>query len=137
MSQSAISRIWRAFGLAPHRQDSWKPSTSVDDYEAARSTIDRVRRDIGQLLSHYDVLVGAAAPGAAPRGLAATGDPILSRAWQALGLAAATVPGLRSTGGLPRGIQVIAQSELVALRAAAWIERVLADRSTTISGAMT
>ncbi len=23
MSQSAVSRIWRAFGLAPHKQDSW------------------------------------------------------------------------------------------------------------------
>ena len=27
MSQSAVSRIWRAFGLAPHKQDSWKLST--------------------------------------------------------------------------------------------------------------
>src|SRR3954449_1341362 len=26
MSQSAVSRIWRAFGLAPHKQDSWKLS---------------------------------------------------------------------------------------------------------------
>ena len=26
LSQSAVSRIWRAFGLAPHRQESWKLS---------------------------------------------------------------------------------------------------------------
>jgi transposase len=26
LSQSAVSRIWRAFGLQPHRQDSWKLS---------------------------------------------------------------------------------------------------------------
>ena len=26
MSQSTVSRVWRAFGLAPHRQDSWKLS---------------------------------------------------------------------------------------------------------------
>ena len=26
LSQSAVSRIWRAFALAPHRQDSWKLS---------------------------------------------------------------------------------------------------------------
>jgi hypothetical protein len=25
MSQSMVSRVWRAFGLAPHEQDSWKP----------------------------------------------------------------------------------------------------------------
>src|SRR5215216_3914889 len=26
LTQSAVSRIWRAFGLQPHRQDSWKVS---------------------------------------------------------------------------------------------------------------
>ena len=26
LSQSAVSRIWRAFGLAPHRQETWKLS---------------------------------------------------------------------------------------------------------------
>jgi DNA-binding MurR/RpiR family transcriptional regulator len=26
LSQSAVSRIWRAFGLAPHRQEAWKLS---------------------------------------------------------------------------------------------------------------
>jgi transposase len=26
LSQTAVTRIWRAFGLAPHRQDSWKLS---------------------------------------------------------------------------------------------------------------
>jgi transposase len=26
LSQSMVSRIWRAFGLAPHKQDSWKLS---------------------------------------------------------------------------------------------------------------
>ena len=25
LSQSMVSRVWRAFGLAPHKQDSWKP----------------------------------------------------------------------------------------------------------------
>jgi transposase len=26
LSQSTVSRVWRAFGLAPHKQDSWKLS---------------------------------------------------------------------------------------------------------------
>ena len=26
LSQSMVSRVWRAFGLAPHKQDSWKLS---------------------------------------------------------------------------------------------------------------
>ena len=25
-AQSMVSRVWRAFGLAPHKQDSWKLS---------------------------------------------------------------------------------------------------------------
>ena len=27
LSQSMVSRVWRAFGLAPHKQDSWKLSS--------------------------------------------------------------------------------------------------------------
>ncbi len=27
LSQTMVSRVWRAFGLAPHKQDSWKLST--------------------------------------------------------------------------------------------------------------
>jgi hypothetical protein len=26
LSQSMVSRVWRAFGLAPHKQDSWNLS---------------------------------------------------------------------------------------------------------------
>ena len=37
LSQSAVSRIWRAFGLQPHRQDSWK--LSRDPYSSRRSAM--------------------------------------------------------------------------------------------------
>ena len=53
------------------------------------------------------MIVGPAALGPAPEGLSATGSPILSRPWQALGLPVVTVPGVRSAAGLPLGIQVI------------------------------
>jgi transposase len=43
MSQSAVSRIWRAFGLAPHKQDSWKLSTDPQ-------FIDKVRDIVGLYL---------------------------------------------------------------------------------------
>src|SRR3954454_7531290 len=29
LNQTAVSRIWRAFGLAPHRQESWQLSEAV------------------------------------------------------------------------------------------------------------
>jgi transposase len=44
LSQSAVSRIWRAFGLQPHRQESWKLSTDP-------LFIDRVRDVVGLYLN--------------------------------------------------------------------------------------
>jgi transposase len=44
MSQAAVSRIWRAFGLAPHRQDSWKLSRDPQ-------FIDKVRDVVGLYLA--------------------------------------------------------------------------------------
>lgn len=39
MSQSAISRIWNAFGLAPHRQDSWKLSNDPQFVEKVKDVV--------------------------------------------------------------------------------------------------
>ena len=81
--------------------------TSRSDYETALDVIARGGERVAELLGAYDVVVGAAAPGPAPRGLGATGDPVLSRPWQALGLPVVTVPGLRDAAGMPLGIQVV------------------------------
>src|SRR5215207_6590868 len=43
LSQSAVSRIWRAFGLQPHRQDAWKLSKDP-------LFIDKVRDVVGLYL---------------------------------------------------------------------------------------
>jgi Asp-tRNA(Asn)/Glu-tRNA(Gln) amidotransferase A subunit family amidase len=97
--------------------------TPEADYEAAKETVARARRRVTELLKRYDVIVGPAAPGAAPAGIAATGDPVLSRAWQALGLPAVTVPGLRDGAGLPLGVQAIGadRDEAALLARARWI----------------
>jgi transposase len=50
MSQSAVSRIWRAFGLAPHRQDSWKLSRDPQ-------FIDKVRDVVGLYLDPPEAAV--------------------------------------------------------------------------------
>ncbi|MEU6657658.1 amidase [Streptomyces sp. NPDC046821] len=102
-------------------------ATPDADYEAARRTVAAARARVAALLESYDVIVGPAAPGAAPAGLAATGDPVLSRAWQALGLPTVAVPGLRDAAGLPLGVQVIgpARGEADLLARSAWIEGTL------------
>ncbi|MGD6741176.1 amidase [Streptomyces sp. BH106] len=97
--------------------------TPESDYRAACRLVTAARTELGALLTRYDAVLGPAAPGAAPEGLDATGDPVLSRPWQALGLPTVAVPGLRDAAGLPLGLQVIAGSEAAALRAAVWVER--------------
>jgi transposase len=50
LSQSAVSRIWRAFGLQPHRQDSWKLSKDPQ-------FIDKVRDVVGLYLDPPEAAV--------------------------------------------------------------------------------
>jgi hypothetical protein len=39
MSQTAISRIWRAFGLKPHLVDTWKLSTDPQFIDKVRDVV--------------------------------------------------------------------------------------------------
>lgn len=77
------------------------------DYEAARRRIAAAAAVVAALLDHHDAVLGPAALGPAPAGIAATGSPVLSRPWQALGLPALAVPGLRDAAGMPLGVQLI------------------------------
>lgn len=77
------------------------------DYRAARIRCDRSLVELGAVLARTGVVVGPAALGPAPVGLSATGSPVLSRPWQALGLPVVTVPGMLCGAGRPLGLQVI------------------------------
>lgn len=77
------------------------------DHQAARRVVVEAERHLARLTESCHAIIGPAAQGAAPRGLDATGDPVMSRAWQALGLPTTTVPGPRGGSGLPLGIQLI------------------------------
>ncbi|KFZ81729.1 indole acetimide hydrolase [Amycolatopsis sp. MJM2582] len=103
-------------------------ATSADEYETARATI---ADGAVRLADAFDVVLGPAAPGAAPPGLDATGNPVLSRGWQALGLPVVTIPGFTDPAGLPLGLQLVGRhggdDEL--LGHACWAERVLAGDS--------
>jgi Asp-tRNA(Asn)/Glu-tRNA(Gln) amidotransferase A subunit family amidase len=80
---------------------------SVTTYTAAVTRRDRSRELLAEILGSTSVIVGPAALGPAPPGLAATGSPILSRPWQLLGLPVVVVPGARTSTGLPLGVQVV------------------------------
>jgi Asp-tRNA(Asn)/Glu-tRNA(Gln) amidotransferase A subunit family amidase len=80
---------------------------TTPDYQHALSVAERERAEMLALLTDVDAIVGPAALGPAPKGLAATGSPVLSRPWQLLGLPTLTVPGHRDGRGMPLGVQLI------------------------------
>ena len=77
------------------------------EYNAALARIAAYKDTVLALFNRFDVVLGPAALGAAPAGLEATGSPVLSRPWQALGLPVLTIPGLRGAHGMPLGLQLI------------------------------
>ncbi|WP_413810704.1 amidase [Streptomyces sp. OE57] len=82
-------------------------ATSVGEYRDALSVAERERAEMLTLLTDVDAVLGPAAQGAAPKGLTATGSPVLSRPWQLLGLPVLTMPGHRDSQGMPLGLQLI------------------------------
>lgn len=77
-------------------------------YDAARAHVERCRGLLSILFASVDVLVAPSVLGEAPPLEEGTGDPVLCRAWTAIGTPAVSVPGLTGPAGLPLGIQVIA-----------------------------
>jgi Asp-tRNA(Asn)/Glu-tRNA(Gln) amidotransferase A subunit family amidase len=84
------------------------------------------------LFAGTEVLLTPSAPGEAPYGLDATGDPQFNRPWHFLGAPQISVPVphevAHGESGLPLGLQVVARpgDDVRALSAASWIEAQLA-----------
>ncbi len=104
---------------------------AIDDarYREALALADAGRRGIADLMRDADALLVPAAPGEAPHGLHATGDPAFSRVWTLLGLPCVSVPGLAGPKGLPIGMQLVGRprEERALLRAAECLHRMLAS----------
>jgi Asp-tRNA(Asn)/Glu-tRNA(Gln) amidotransferase A subunit family amidase len=80
---------------------------AAEDYDAAKALVVEARAGFGEVLDGLDVLLTPSAPGEAPVGLEATGDPVFSRIWTALGVPCISVPGLVGPSGMPVGLQVV------------------------------
>ena len=95
--------------LSPQFRQMLEHGRTIDgaDVRAALFRRDRSLRALGEMLGRDGVVIGPAALGPAPAGLAATGSPVLSRPWQLLGLPVVVVPGARTIAGLPLGLQII------------------------------
>jgi Asp-tRNA(Asn)/Glu-tRNA(Gln) amidotransferase A subunit family amidase len=100
-------------------------------YEAARGFVDRCRSRLPEIFAGVDVLLAPSVLGEAPPLVEGTGDPLLCRAWTALGTPAVSVPGLTGPAGLPVGVQVIAPpgKDELALAGANQIATIIAPRA--------
>jgi Asp-tRNA(Asn)/Glu-tRNA(Gln) amidotransferase A subunit family amidase len=96
-------------------------------YDAARRVANQARKALAKVFDEFDVLLTFSAPGAAPEGLASTGDPRFNRLWTLMGVPCVNIPAFVADGGLPVGVQVIARfgDDAGALGAARFVEEAL------------
>ena len=80
---------------------------SDEAFTQAQALTTQGRHALVELMRGCDALLVPAAPGEAPAGLGATGDPAFSRVWNLLGLPCVNVPGLLGPTGLPIGLQLV------------------------------
>jgi Asp-tRNA(Asn)/Glu-tRNA(Gln) amidotransferase A subunit family amidase len=104
--------------------------TPPSAYDAARSIANRARKALRAIFEDVDVLLTLSAPGAAPKGLASTGEARFNRLWTLMGVPCVNIPAYVAEGGLPVGVQIIARfgDDAGALRAARFVEEALARR---------
>lgn len=104
-------------GWFPEHINQYRPQTveliqmgqtvSREEITIARQRKDTLRQTMATLMRDVgiDIWVSPAAPGAAPEGIEATGDPVMNLPWTNTGVPTITVPAGRSSNGLPLGLQ--------------------------------
>ena len=81
--------------------------TSYATYADALALTERCRRHLDTVFNTYDALLAPSAPGEAPAGLSATGNPLFNRMWTLLHTPTVNLPGYVGANDLPVGVQVI------------------------------
>ena len=100
------------------------------DYQKALARLPVLHQGFEDLFSRYDAVLTPSAPGTAPKGLTATGDPAFCSLWTLCGMPALNLPLMRGENGLPLGVQLVGarHGDARLLRTARWlVSRVQAD----------
>jgi amidase len=95
--------------LSPHFAELVQSGLAIShaDYQAAQRMKAMAARILETLFMDVDVILAPAAPGEAPEGLSATGDPLYSRAWTLLQVPCISIPFGNGPNGLPLSVQII------------------------------
>jgi Asp-tRNA(Asn)/Glu-tRNA(Gln) amidotransferase A subunit family amidase len=104
-------------------------AVGAEDYDRARACAAAARARLPEFFGGCDAVLVPAAPGEAPAGLGATGDPVFNRMWTLLGVPCVTVPARWGASGLPTGVQLVGRvgDDAHLLAAALFLERALAE----------
>jgi Asp-tRNA(Asn)/Glu-tRNA(Gln) amidotransferase A subunit family amidase len=83
---------------------------SEDELVTARANCTQLRAEVEEQMAKQaiDLWVCLSAPGPAPEGIQATGDPNMNLPWTHAGMPVITLPAGRAENGLPLGLQFVA-----------------------------
>jgi Asp-tRNA(Asn)/Glu-tRNA(Gln) amidotransferase A subunit family amidase len=97
------------------------------EYMRAVAAIGMLNAALAEIFNEYDALLTPAAPGPAPLGLEATGNPAFCSTWSYLGTPAITLPLMAGEEGMPLGVQLVGRRDGDArlLRTARWLVKTL------------
>jgi len=100
------------------------------DYQQALARIPMINARFEEIFDRCDAILTPAAPGTAPSGLDATGDPSFCTLWTLAGMPAISLPVLRGGNGLPLGVQLVGRRGRDAglLRTARWLVDAMAAK---------
>ena len=98
-----VSEVFRNFIDAGER-------VTAAEYAAALAMQSSCRTAFEDLLGPDELLLTPGAPGVAPPGVAATGDPAFNRIWTALGVPCLGFPAALDAAGMPLGLQWVGRA---------------------------
>jgi len=103
-------------------------TVSALDYNNAVDQIGPLRAWVETLGEEFDAIITPAAPGEAPSGLDATGDPIFCTIWTYLGVPAVSLPLMEGENAMPLGVQLVGAygDDARLLRNARWLAATVA-----------
>jgi Asp-tRNA(Asn)/Glu-tRNA(Gln) amidotransferase A subunit family amidase len=131
MSAEMALNLEREYQAARHRlseklrkQIEQGREVKAIDYQRALARIDPIHESFVELFQQrYDAILTPAAPGPAPKGLDATGDPSFCTLWTLCGMPAISLPLMQAKSGLPIGVQLVGprRGDARLLRTARWL----------------
>jgi aspartyl-tRNA(Asn)/glutamyl-tRNA(Gln) amidotransferase subunit A len=98
-------------------------AVAARDYLAAKDWPAILNDGLEAIFERFDAIVTPAAPGPAPEGIEATGNPAFNGIWTFCGTPAVTLPLLTAGNGLPMGVQLVGRrgEDGRLLRTARWL----------------